>query len=149
MVTDDMVSAARAAYSKATGCDDTPHVLEGWIDDALRAALEAALSAQDTGAIAVTDEMVGQAAGTYWREHWGVFGNAQKDAIRRNMRAALEVALEPQERDGWKLVPVVPSKTMINAGHETYCRETLATEWVARAVWAAMLAAAPPHTEGK
>lgn len=44
LVTDKMVSAARRAYSKATGCDDTPHVLDGWIEDALRSSLEAALS---------------------------------------------------------------------------------------------------------
>lgn len=46
MITDEMVERAKAAYSKATGCDDTPHVLEGWIDDALRAALSAALSVE-------------------------------------------------------------------------------------------------------
>lgn len=43
-VTDEMVSAARSAYSKSTGCNDTPHVLDGWIEDALRAAIEAALA---------------------------------------------------------------------------------------------------------
>lgn len=48
-VTDDMISAARKAYSKATGCDDTPHVLDGWIEDALRASLEAALHSTQEG----------------------------------------------------------------------------------------------------
>ena len=45
-VTDEMVAAARKGYSKAVGCDDTPHVLDGWIEDALRAALEAALNTE-------------------------------------------------------------------------------------------------------
>lgn len=48
-VTDDMISAARKAYSKATGCDDIPHVLDGWIEDALRASLEAALHSTQEG----------------------------------------------------------------------------------------------------
>lgn len=45
-VTDEMVAAARQAYSKSVGCDDTPHVLDGWIEGALRAALEAAINAE-------------------------------------------------------------------------------------------------------
>lgn len=52
MVTDKMVEAARAAYSTATGNNDTPHVLDGWIEGALRAALEAALSASDAEPVA-------------------------------------------------------------------------------------------------
>lgn len=43
-VTQQMIADARQAYSKATGCEDTPHVLDGWIDDALRPAIEAALA---------------------------------------------------------------------------------------------------------
>lgn len=52
MVTDKMVEAARVAYSTATGCGDTPHVLDGWIEGALRAALEVALSASDAEPVA-------------------------------------------------------------------------------------------------
>lgn len=43
----------------------------------------------------VTDEMVERAAETYWRKHWCVFGNAQKEATKQSMRAALEAALNP------------------------------------------------------
>jgi len=56
-VTDKMVEAARAAYSTATGCNDTPHVLDGWIDEALRAALTAALSI-DRGEDSTDDQEV-------------------------------------------------------------------------------------------
>lgn len=39
------IEAARRAYSTSVGCNDTPHMLDGWIEDALSAAIAAYLSA--------------------------------------------------------------------------------------------------------
>jgi len=44
MVTDEMLKRAIEAYAKDTGAEDWQ--LDGWINSAIRAALEAALSAQ-------------------------------------------------------------------------------------------------------
>ncbi|MCZ7854993.1 hypothetical protein O9X81_00020 [Agrobacterium salinitolerans] len=44
MVTDEMLKRAIEAYAKETGAEDWQ--LDGWINSAIRAALEAALSAQ-------------------------------------------------------------------------------------------------------
>ena len=64
---------------------------------------------------------------------------SSKDALA--IEEALS-ALEPQERDGWKLLPVEPTEEM---------KQAVAADW-GRRTWeqyAAVIAAAPPHTEGK
>lgn len=53
MVTDEMLNRAIEAYAKDTGAEDWQ--LEGWIEPAIRAALEAALSAAEPVAAMTTD----------------------------------------------------------------------------------------------
>ena len=68
----------------------------------------------------------------------GGFSNSQ-GISGRMVRAASAPVDHVAAPPGYALVPITPSKSMIDAGHRTYSQESLATEWIARAVWTAMV----------
>jgi hypothetical protein len=149
--------------------------------------LEAALSAQDTGAIAgvrVKDlqwkagdvdtayhfasssiqnyiitafedesQFTVRLLGTTDYGEWFDTLEAAKAAAQADYSARILSALEPQERDGWKLVPVEPTPEMMSRGADAFFSpepSNIAEENKrAGSVYRRMLAVAPPHTEGK
>ena len=65
-----------------------------------------------------------------------------QDAARAMARAALAAPVAPAVPAGWVLVPVEPTEEMADAGDNT-SPVAVTSEWTARDVWDAMIAAAP------
>ena len=101
MVTDEMVEKATAAYMKDTGAER--HQLDGWFGPAIRAALEAALSAQVQD-VAWWQLVPKQPTEEMLDAYWGQTGESEAMRSRVHARAKIHyhvmLAAAPAKQEG-------------------------------------------------
>lgn len=145
-VTAEMVEAAQNAVK---------HVRYGLLDSEMRAALTAALSVEQ---MQPGVEECAECHGT--GEVFGHADDCHDDLCALNGDIhSCSGKLEPcgctapdlvdvpavEQEAARQIIPVSPTNAMIEAGYKTYAGVTGQTEWIARAVWKAMISAAPPR----